>query len=1251
MSSNRSSIPRAVSPIPPGTSRGGSSRPSTGSTYAGGGSAGPSDTERRIPSPRPRESANYENELANKKRRSAYGPRTTGGFLLPDVRIDGDARRSGVARPAVDQHRSRTNGDIRRGKSPIYAGRSTPSPGPDFGLALEGADASMDASPLRNLALDSGSREALATDTARRRISRIPSPVPRPMSGTLDVDSTQIVNMALNLSESRRMAARRNISAPVPPRLAPVPDTSNVGSLKQHLHQQRRTSHNASPRPDTGAMPSPRHPSVSSPGLSGATQHPFEHEGSYNYQFSSSTLNRAQKAKEHLELMAQYRRLLQIAPPISAQTEPGQTMLSPPISPGPGISTASFPGQRPPLGRPYNPLQYIRNRKVRARERKAIDGEAQGFSDVSRVTDWIDQTAVNTPLSGSSKLPHFPGAHEHGNNPSNIPRPSSSTGKPKRPRLDWSFEPADMLADAYWFEQDDNRSLIEDRNYAKIFPSKATISPPPWSPQGSDQHKASLTSPPLDVSANDTRTSLDFDRGINRIGTDGSKNSARSRARQKLHDIKGSHKHSDSQHAYHDFLRLGKNGASDTSDSETDRRKRERSGTLTASGRDLLEKQMRDILAQEAADKAAEKQNNTAALQSVPETTAFSQSIEGVTTPKQNGAISRLGHMRGESSPGVFHVQPAAERWPPLHLPAMFPGRASLDIPGNSKRSSVDHTFSGPTSPDVMPSRRGSTLLASGSEMSPSNSRPVSPTRRPLAKVRNIFRDRSRDRGEEKDAKGRNSIDNRPDDGTPTPMDTELMRPDERASSPSPVIGKLPSRGTNESHKSHRSLGSMKLKADDVNPFRTIIKGGSKLDSMVRGGVSKMTDMIWKKDSDDSSSSSSSSEDSDGEGKRGRRSKKNILSRDNSRYREKHFLDVMPQFKSTLESGDERATPERQTGPDGEMSGFLSPTSSVKGRKSTRFDKLKPPRLSVPNSPTHSRISEEAVIVDDETLGKSDTKTGAGTYSEQVKSHQGSRKSSRDLHIVLAEGSHPLDSNRKRQQSMSFASKRDSGRHWSISDRDATPRQTQLSRSELASVRALILSSGIKAMEISRRANEAHPLFAVDTKGPGVSWSDVSPFVPDEAATMSATQLELYPTTARILIDSVDNSMRNFHEAANHLSADVVPSLQQRIDTLHLRIATDLIKTTQETADDADEVCRDLVHNQRMKVQHVVEAMDKMSRNRRRRFRWFRRGVWLVVEWVLVASMWWLWAAFVVFRFIGLIGLGIWGGVRWLLWL
>ncbi|KXJ89607.1 hypothetical protein Micbo1qcDRAFT_165734 [Microdochium bolleyi] len=1238
MSNKRSSLPRAVSPASAtaSTLQNASARQSTVSQFDGGSSA-PSDYEKQ---PRPREPT-LRDDLVHKKRRTAQRPRSTGGFLLPDAR-PGANTRLGSSNKDADRQRSRLTGDIRRGKATMPASRSTPSPTAGLGLGVAAVDTEVDANNPGVPVIMAGTREDGTPQTTRSRASRIPSPSPRASSESLDVDSTQIVNMALNLSESRRVAARRNISAPVPPRLAPLPDSLGVGSLKQHLHQQRRTSRNISPKPNRGITPSPRQASFSSsPRIGGSSlQHTFEPEGSYTYQFSSSTLNRAQKAKEQLELMAQYRRLLQVVAPLNAQSDRSQTsLISPPATPGMSNQPGGLPGQRPPpLGRPYNPLQYIRNRKVRARERKAIDGGAQGFNDISRVTDWVDQVAVSTPLTGSSKMPYFSGAHEQTNNESQIPRPVASSAKPKRPRLDWSFDPADMLADIYWVEQDDNRALIEDRNYSKMFPSKPAKEQRPWSIQATEPFKAGPMSPSLETGPNDVRGSLQLDNDINRVGTDGSRSSARDRARQKLHEIKGTHKHSDSQHGYHDILRLGRSAASDTSDSETDRRKRERSGTLTASGRDLLEKQMRDMLAQEAAER-----QRTMTLDSVPETPLSpEETIDFAPPTHQNGTASRPSHVRAESYAGTHNAH-YTDRWPFLHQP---PGRASLDIPSHSKRSSVDHTVSQPTSPDGIHSRRGSAFIASGSEMSPSNSRPVSPSRNPLSKVRNIFRDRSRDRTEDKEIKGRPSVDQFHEDSVFTPMDVELMRAVPKDRSPSPFGHKLPSRNTGDSHKSHRSLGSIKLRGDEVFPFRNIIKGGVKLDNMVRGGVSKVTDMIWKKDSDDSSSAASSGEESDDEPRRGRRTKLYVASRDNSRRREKHFLDVMPQFKPTSESNEGRSTPSIITAPE---AGFLSPTSTSKGRKSARFDQLKPPRLSVPGSPKGiPRISEEVLSADRGQIDESDIADG-NTQIGLPDSHGPSSNSSRDLQNVLAGVPHALD-NKKRYHSTSL-SKRDSGRHWSITDRDTTPRQSQLSRSELAGVRALILSSGIKAMEITRRANEAHPLFAVDSKGPGVPWSDVSAFVPGEATTMSASQLELYPTTARVLVGSIDTSMKAFQQAATQLTSDTVPALQRRIDDLHLRIATDLIKTTQETTDDADEVSRDLVHNQRLKVQHVVEAMEKMSRNRRRRFRWFRRVVWLVVEWVLVASMWWLWAAFVIFRSVYFVVKGAWGGVRWLLWL
>ncbi|MBE3112420.1 MAG: hypothetical protein IMZ46_18245, partial [Acidobacteria bacterium] len=66
----------------------------------------------------------------------------------------------------------------------------------------------------------------------------------------LDLESAQIVDMALRISQSRRAESQRVVSQHTPPRLAPLPDTTGVSSLRQHLLQQRKVSRNGSPRPD-----------------------------------------------------------------------------------------------------------------------------------------------------------------------------------------------------------------------------------------------------------------------------------------------------------------------------------------------------------------------------------------------------------------------------------------------------------------------------------------------------------------------------------------------------------------------------------------------------------------------------------------------------------------------------------------------------------------------------------------------------------------------------------------------------------------------------------------------------------------------------------------------------------------------------------------------------------------------------------------------------------------------------------------
>ncbi len=192
---------------------------------------------------------------------------------------------------------------------------------------------------------ENGKAVAGRLDTREAAEAR-PSP-PRPVPA-FDMESAQIVNMALNLSESRRLAAKRNVSQPNPPRLAPLPDSTVGGSLRQQLQQQRRSSRNISPKPERGSrlIPGAR---LSSPLQ--ASFDPLQDGGAYRYHFSQSTLARAQKVKDHLELLTQYRRLLDLVPPLSPFVAGKASSVSPPSSPARPVQVEGAESV-PPFGPP-----------------------------------------------------------------------------------------------------------------------------------------------------------------------------------------------------------------------------------------------------------------------------------------------------------------------------------------------------------------------------------------------------------------------------------------------------------------------------------------------------------------------------------------------------------------------------------------------------------------------------------------------------------------------------------------------------------------------------------------------------------------------------------------------------------------------------------------------------------------------------------------------------------------------------------
>lgn len=1071
-----------------------------------------------------------------------------------------------------------------------------------------------------------------------------------PGSLLFDTDSTQIVNMALNLSESRKLASRRNMSNPIPPCLAPLSDNGPGGSLKQHLQQQRRTSRTVSPNHRTASgqvLPSLSVALENDPAL-------------YQYHFSQSTLARAQKAKDYFELMSQYRRLLEFIPPLnqSALSREVTSSSTPPT--GNQISLQ--------LGRPYNPLQYIRNRKVRQRERHIMDVDICGFSDVIKVSAWIDELARRTAshsdldMDGQSLLPLSDRiVLKEGDSKDHISKPSVSNIKPWRPRIDWALDPIDMIADVVWLEQGNHKMLIEDRHWRRIFPQDSCLYYRPAFKQESEE-KANIQ---VDLST--ATESDDPDHLQNRVQQTKSKTksadlpeptstqlptSTRKRARNKLHDFKGKHRHNASIQNT-DFLRFRREPLEGTSESESDGRKRRmRKGTITAHSKDALEKQMMDLLAQEAREKGFEPKMQGSELSRV--------TSEDVLNWRETGLKNRTGppgkgHARIE--PRLTDIGDVEEKVPisRFHSKNSSPavsGRGSLDLPGHARVLSYDLETSQPASPALCTtgSRRGSGLIPPiGLDLSPPTSRPGSPARNPFSKVKHkIFRDRSRERpGEFKASEveeGRPSVELEAEEPQRPSVERRWSVESPRASSPSPAQN-LVGRGTGESHKGHSRIGSFRTR-DEVGGPKGLFKN-PRIDAIIRGSVSKVGDIIWRKgqynlDSD----SDTSTDDSDLEITLGRH-KDSRSARDGSLNVPRHFLDVMPPF---VPSGSrDNVTPtEERGGPASSSPPPLGPNPNQQ-----MLEKLKPSRIDFQS------FSPTATPSDYPRLRSRDSDIDTNTLVSRPASIAGNdRRASSHLDVPLDMPSLPSFPRPNRLSMTTIQS-----HPWS----DSEPGQNLnscLSRREVARMKALMLSTGIMALEISRRANIATALSSADdlpatealANSNGMTWAAVAALAPTNKWSVpseqkAANQVQLFNVAAQVLSASIAGSTNMFHASANTFVHATMPALRKRFEYIRERVSDDLSTQVRAASDSADGLGRDLVAGQRMKVKRVNDLMDKMQRRRRRRFRWLRRAGWLAVEWVLVGFMWYVWFVVVLVRIaLGTVK-GITNGIKWLFWL
>ena len=184
-------------------------------------------------------------------------------------------------------------------------------------------------------------------------------------------------------------------------------------------------------------------------------------------EFKAATLQRRDKARTYIELRAAYIRLLDFLPPLKADANaPGNyiyTSSAVPGSPQAQLTrTPSYANKQHDLGRPYNPLQALRNRKSRARERLTLPHEPTDFADIDLVHDWVDRIEEQSKRPGYRQEDRvlLPKLHDD-------EHMQEAQAKLPKSQQGWNFTPEELLADAYWLEHNENKTIIEDRNGRK----------------------------------------------------------------------------------------------------------------------------------------------------------------------------------------------------------------------------------------------------------------------------------------------------------------------------------------------------------------------------------------------------------------------------------------------------------------------------------------------------------------------------------------------------------------------------------------------------------------------------------------------------------------------------------------------------------------------------------------------------------------------------------------------------------------
>ncbi|PYH78387.1 hypothetical protein BO82DRAFT_291273 [Aspergillus uvarum CBS 121591] len=1007
----------------------------------------------------------------------------------------------------------------------------------------------------------------------------------------LDKDSLQIVNLALNLSESRKRNSlgrsasnrfpgnRRLVSAGQP--AAPYPDIQPMtsagglrhGSPRHHDAVHKWSDRYNKPTISEGVAEFPAHaPSSVLSLLPQSIDSETLPSG-----ISESTLIRAEKARRHFELLSEYLRLLSSLPPLEH--------LDPLVTDS--VSVASN-GEL--SVRRYNPLQCIRNRKVRFRERCSIDTEAEGWYDTERVHEWVDSVESlyshrNHSAVERLQLPSFPKSRKYvpsehqldidylaASPPSSLRRASrTSSVKARRPRSDWVIDPAEMLSDAAWVEDDHNKSKLVDKDGNLLYPNPNIL---------------------IDVGMDDANLSLEEKLQRHRQFMD----SEQYISRASLSDA-------------HPSLTSGTRG-----------RQRHRFRTSGRSTHDS------DISV-----KDLEPGSRKLGL--------FSSSAS------TSSADDRLHRIRYTPSHGP----------PPRH-------RTGARARSEGKRSSmssvpsIDDRYDTLTNMATLDNKSPGVHSQLGffpsiaSNLSPPSSRSPSPSKGRFSRARGSRHERSKSNIRAKD----NVDENLPDtDGVRQHSLSEAAG--RLGFEPSPLTYQTTS-STYQDELDKPQSPMRKDAAQTESRLRGILKGPGKIAEKVGNEMSKVGDRIMKKDSmamaRKTSLSSLSSSDSDnpdeaeeikGDRTTGaksllrrlpafaddgiRPSRKNLerVGTHNEALLSPHLLAPAGQEQFTqLQSSDSTDLPGHSTETNiyHNMDGSQRDVGSFSASLSSNTNVHAPPtRLEKLFGPEIHTIREQIQ---------------KGRIKDQSVPFSLTRPPITGLAQATVEAS-PASQNRRPVLDAQ-------SRSWSISNRSLSTALVSgiPGKREVERTRALLLTSGIKAREITRRAGtvrEPPPEFLLRTYG------DASVPVP------RVTRLCEYDAAAQGLLKRFEETNHAFRQAMDNFSGSVSSPLNAQLRRLEKIVNESISPRVQAATQDAEDLSIQLNTTSTLAVKQLSDTLDKGMRRRHRRLRWVRRTGFVMLEWALVGMLWWVWLIVMAFKVLRGIFRGFLSGVRWILWL